>query len=337
MTLTELLAYSLFHGPAPTGAVSVSDAKSQGVVALVHDALLALQEQGHEVPVSRQEMFMAAMLTDGVERSNRRREEMLRTFAARLKREKGIDTVVVKGSSLARHYPVPLHRECGDNDIYLGPRAHEADAWLRDMGVAVDDSDPRHSSFILNGIAFENHAYLMYPRRPGDATCDPAWQTEQIGEGLHVLTPPYEALFTAAHAEHHAVFHNECVGLRQVVEWARLLPHLDYEAYNALKRDRFGDLLTQYCVATFRLEPPRGWRPLSERALTDFPAIYLVEQPRSKHALVRVFRRSMKYIRYRHTYREVYGESPFRRFYLRNLTQAIHQVLTGHQRAEGRQ
>ena len=303
----------------------------QGITAITYDRLC----QAKDTP--RPLLMHLASLTDGIERFNRRREAALLDFAAQVKEALGLDTVVVKGSSLARYYPVPLHRECGDNDIYFGPQAPRVDAWLRSLGIEVDNRDPRHSSFHWKNIAFENHAYLLYPLHPGDTSLEPQWQTVRVGENILFLTPPYEALFVAAHAEHHALFHNEAANQRQLLDWCYLLPHLDYEAFNAIKRDRFGDLLTQYCVATYGSTPPQGWQPLSPRALSHFPTLFLTPQPRHPLALVRVARRSWKYLRYGRTYREIYGESPFRRFYLRNITHAIHQLLTGQQRAEGRQ
>ena len=91
--------------------------------------------------------------------------------------------------------------------------------------------------------------------------------------------------------------------------------------------DRFADLMTQWCVANLGIAAPDGWEPLSERCLREFDPMYLYEQKRSRWAAVRVAKRSRKYLRYGTSYKEIYGISPFRKFYFKNVGTALKQAV----------
>ena len=347
--LVTLLKYGLLHGREPQLPITaaqwervVADAKRHAVTALVYDAVNKLAS-AHGEAVPKEVLFRLFSRAETIGDDNRRREAALRHFAQSVYDTLGVDTVVVKGSSLARCYPSPLHRECGDNDVWFPhDLGLQVDDFLRRHGVSIDTRDPRHSSFIFDGVPFESHRYLSYPATAGDDSREPLWLTCPMEAHLLQLVPSHAALFTAAHLVRHAVFFNEALPLGKLLDWAMLLQRgFDYEEFNRVKEgsdvDRFADLLTQFCVNTFGVSAPRGWRPLSDRALCDFDALFLSPQPRHRWAVVRVVRRLAKYIRYRRTYREVYGCSPFRRFYWRNILQATHQLLTGSHRAQGRE
>lgn len=359
--LIALLKYSLFDGPQPLLNLKLADwkkllhdAQKQGVVAMIYDAIQQLPEE-YRPPKSV--LFHFASLTETIEHENQRREKALCDFAQLIQEELSLHTVVVKGSSLARLYPQPLHRECGDNDLYMGDNAIIVDDFLISKGVNVDQKDPRHSSFQFDGIPFENHYYLLYNGR------DIQWKSVVMEElntsnvrqialndekawlknasdktSIRRLIPEQEALFVAAHIEHHAVFFNEPIFLRKLVDWALLLANgsVDYSELNKIKKgtdiDAFVDLLTQYCISIFDITPPQCWHPLSNAALKAFEPIYINEQKRHKLAVVRVLRRSFKYIRYANIYKEIYGQSPFKRFYINNIKQATIQLLKGQPR-----
>ena len=341
--LISLLKYHLFGGEAPTLPNSKETwadllilSKKHGVTALVYDALEAYFKANPAPKPPRETLVQLATHSSTIESDNKRRELALIHFSKRLFGEKGIKTTVIKGSSLARLYPNPLHRECGDNDIYLGSHAATADHWVMSLEIKVDTKDPRHSSFVFENAEFENHAYLLYPPRVGDTTDEPDWQTTPWPkqEALCRLIPEQEALFLASHLEHHAMFFDEELALGKILDWALLLQsgELDYHAFNLLKKgtaiDRFADLLTQYCVATFAIPAPDGYNPLSQPTFLAFPTLFLSPHPRHKAALVRVWRRGGRYLRYNKEYKEIFGESPFARFYLRNVLQALKQLVT---------
>lgn len=339
--LVPLLRYSLFDGPRPSlgsdasvWEAAVAEARREAVSALFYDAVRRYCDEGGESPLPPALLFRLASMAETVGNDNLRRLRSLKDFAAKVYGALGVDTTVVKGFSVARHYPERMHRESGDNDVWFPPEVSlRVDELMRDEGVAVDTKDPRHSSFDYGGICFENHRYLLYPRRVGDVGCDPRWQTVPLGSHVVALTPSHEALFVASHIEHHAVFFDEPVRLRHLVDWALMVRQLDYGEFREVKApfevSRFADLLTQYCVRLFDIPAPEGWKPLSLRALDAFEPMFVQVPPRHRWAVVRVWRRTWKYIRYGRVYREIYGQSPIRRFYWDNVTQALAQFLSG--------
>lgn len=74
----------------------------------------------------------------------------------------GLQTVVVKGLSLAACYPVPSSRACGDIDLFFEPR--EQDAYRRGnalLGNADAQCDGKHAEFLVDGVSVENHYTLL--------------------------------------------------------------------------------------------------------------------------------------------------------------------------------
>lgn len=76
--------------------------------------------------------------------------------------EAGIPAVVLKGSAAAIYYPKPDYRTMGDIDLIVQPELFEkAYAVLEQKGyIHLDEMNPRHESFIKNGIHIELHRYF---------------------------------------------------------------------------------------------------------------------------------------------------------------------------------
>ena len=79
-----------------------------------------------------------------------------------------IDTLVLKGTSLAQYYPQPELREFGDVDLYFYSRHDEADDIVhRELGVTIIDNSHHHTKYDLRGITVESHRDFLnrnYPR-----------------------------------------------------------------------------------------------------------------------------------------------------------------------------
>lgn len=341
--LRGLIGYGLFGGPNPfreqRNPHSVVDwqmlfdeSRRQAVTALLHDAILMLPKEQRP---SRKELFHFMSLTQTVESDNRLREEALVAFHEEVTALMGVPTVVVKGSSMAGYYPNPLHRECGDNDLYTGVDTEQVVRRLETMGVAVDRKDPRHASFTYHDVDFEAHNYLLYH---GD---DPHWNTTPLAlkgqktnvDGLLHLPAEEEAYFLAKHIEHHAVFFHKPVRLRDLVDWSLLLgvDGFDMNRLRVLKKgsdvEHFAELMSLACNEFFGLRidchPPAGLD------VADFERLYMQCPERHRLSVVRVVRRSWKYLRYGRQYRILYGQSMFGRFYFRNIFVAIRNIFQG--------
>ena len=337
MMLASLLQYGLFaDAPLPSGLplsesewqALFDESRRQAVTALTYDAILMLPA---EVRPSRKVLFRFYSLAQTIEDDNRRREKALDDFMELCRRKLDCVPTVVKGSSLACLYREPLHRECGDNDLLTGVDTERVGAMVEGMGIAVDRKDPRHISFMFEKTTFECHSYLLYHND------DPEWHSCRIAnsETLQGLPAEESAFFLAKHCEHHAVFFHNPVRLRTLIDWCLLLGSkgFDFDAFDCMKRgtdvDVFADLMTLYCQQLFGVVLRDGLTTLQAKGLKadDFYNIYMLCPERHRRAVVRVARRSWKYLRYGRQYRAIYGRSMFRRFYLQNLRVAIGQHL----------
>ncbi|MCR4828948.1 MAG: nucleotidyltransferase family protein [Bacteroidales bacterium] len=355
--LNSLLSFSLFgttnpfdYKPQLTAAQwleLVDEAASQGVTALLYDAVQKLPEEQRP---PRRELFQLTSTTMTIEQDNSRRHATLLHFATLLQQQLDITPVVVKGSSLARLYPVPLHRECGDNDIFTGVDTARVNGYARSLGVDVDESNFRHSYFSFHGVDFECHHRLLYREKEPQWRSIP-WQTgnEDFGSSdsgfsdstdfsnvslLRRLVPEQEARFLAAHMEYHAVFFHQPIRLRSLIDWTLLLlsPDMDYEKLSKEMQGTelacFVHLLSRYCLHRFHFDNGDipTWQQLGMTP-SDFEQLYLHIAPRHPNPIVRVSRRSLHYLRYARLYRRIYGQSMFRRFYLSNIATAVRNHL----------
>lgn len=325
--LTQLIRFGFFGGSHPTSYIQhlssadwqqlFDESRRQAVTALLYDAILLLPKE--QCP-PRSILFHFTSMTQTIEHDNLLREKALESFHREVVKPLDLHAVVVKGSSLATLYPNPLHRECGDNDLYTGHDTERLSRHLETIGIEVDRKDPRHISFVYHDVDFEAHSYLLYH---GD---DPQWETEPHS-AFTVLSSPFSAFFIAKHTEHHAVFFHKPLRMRDLVDWSLLLSGegFDMERLREVKKgsdvDVFSELMTLYCNSIFGLnldcQVPSGL------SADDFYNLYLCCPERHHLALVRVFRRSAKYFRYSRQYRLIYGQSMFRRFYLKNIFVAI--------------
>ncbi len=328
-TLSQLLRYGLFGGDCPLATEPLSEeewsalfdeSRRQAVTALAFDAILKLPRQQRP---RRGVLFHFMSMTQTIETDNRRREQALSDFSAFLYDKLSLPTVVVKGTSLASYYPEPLHRECGDNDLYTGAATPAIEQLIRGMGHDVDNEDERHAAFLFEETMFECHNRLLYHND------DPVWTTVPLSGNLMHLPAEEEAFFVAKHIEHHAVFFNEPIRLRDLVDWCRLLMSegFDYERLNQLKKgtdvEVFADLMTAYCYALFGIRAGTETSDIKGVSPLLFKRLYMDCPERHRLAIVRVARRSWKYMRYGREFRKIYGQSMFRRFYINNVINAI--------------
>lgn len=89
-------------------------------------------------------------------------QDVIRVMERRL-----IDTLVLKGSTLAQYYPQPELREFGDVDLYFYARHDEADNIARrELGVTILDNSPHHTKYDLRGVTVESHRDFLNRRYP---------------------------------------------------------------------------------------------------------------------------------------------------------------------------
>ncbi len=249
-------------------------AKEQGVEAIVLDGYRKFLSKNPDVVNDfikpETELLLLAAYGRSLisENKNRKQQTALLKLSEILEREK-IPFLIMKGFACGQYYPNPLHRSCGDIDIYPGDKFNESNQALRSSGIDVDDYYYRHSASTINEVNIENHKILCDLRGPKDQTLALEAQLEAEGKksitngkdvvvngvcisGAKFPTANFNVLFLPWHVSAHFEF--ERVTIRHLLDWALFLTNegkeIDIEMFREAKRmytfgySKFADLLT---------------------------------------------------------------------------------------------
>ena len=166
-------------------------------------------------------------------------------------RANNIEPVLLKGQGVAQNYRNPLHRQCGDIDLFTGYDFYkEVNSLLLPDVTRIDEECFKHIGFEWHGVTIENHRVLNTLNSPA---ANKKFQTEiarwyrtgemrklQVGDCTANVPPlTFDAVYILIHSVLHAL--NEGIGLRQICDWACLLHHhkemLDKAAVRRLLRE----------------------------------------------------------------------------------------------------
>lgn len=177
--------------------------------------------------------------------------------------------VLLKGQGTAALYPNPLHRTCGDIDVYAGKDFQFLEEYFSTKGFQRTGNSEKHSEYMYKGVMVENHRYvalffcpwLAYRLRKLVGECfSEELPFRRIGhEEVRVFPPWFEALFGVIHFRTH--LHLEGIGWRQLCDWwlikQQLLREEDesraqYMRYKkglrALRLKRMEELMEELCT-----------------------------------------------------------------------------------------
>lgn len=143
-------------------------------------------------------------------------------------KENSFRMMLLKGYGLSRDYPVPQHRPCGDVDIYQFGRQEEADKALEArFGIAIDNSEHKHSVFNFKGVHVENHYDILnvYSHKSNaylDAELKDMAEkkTEKCvvgGTEVYLPSPDFNALYLLRHTSAH--LSGAEITLRHLLDW----------------------------------------------------------------------------------------------------------------------
>lgn len=150
-----------------------------------------------------------------------------------LANENGITAILFKGQGVAQNYRFPLHRNCGDIDLYIGEDNFEKlNSLLRKEATNEFEENYKHTSITWHSVTIENHRILTELSAPkGNRKLQAEinrwynmkdFRKRVIGDVEVLLAPlPFDTAYVLVHAVQH--FLNEGVGLRQVCDWACML------------------------------------------------------------------------------------------------------------------
>ena len=212
-------------------------AKAQTVLGLIANEILKREELASLFSLQYRDRLN--YFVQGNFYNSQKQNGSLATLVLKL-REQGIDPILLKGQGVARNYPMPELRQCGDLDIYVGPenyaKACEMVSAMSNEGESHKvDEDQKHYHTKVGHAYIEVHQYtdVYYPKRLNNVY--QKISDEGLNKGLvpldfcgvKVLTPTadFNAFFIFNHFWHHFV--TDGVGLRHLCDWTLLL-HANY-------------------------------------------------------------------------------------------------------------
>ncbi len=200
----------------------------QAVQGLVCDALLK-----NNVKLEQSDVFEAIALQQQIEQQNRIVNHELVKFVRELEQE-GIDYIVVKGQTMASHYPNPLARMPGDVDMYfVNENYDKVKKYVeKQIGEELEKySDGKHVEFLRNGVIFELHDTLSQlatkkHQRYFNQFIDEVIKHSDVTVTIDVypvrtLPATYNILYTFMHLFFHMTAQG--IGLRQFCDLAVLI------------------------------------------------------------------------------------------------------------------
>lgn len=137
--------------------------------------------------------------------------------------------MVLKGYACSLDWPNPMHRPCGDIDIWQFGQWKEADdALATEKGIKIDGSHHHHTVFEWQGITVENHYdFINVHAHKSSAELEKVYKrlgeddghtVDVLNEKVYLPSPNLHALFLIRHMVSH--FAAAEITLRQVLDWA---------------------------------------------------------------------------------------------------------------------
>ena len=217
---------SLFQGEVDWNAI-VKLAREQTIMGVVYDGLITLPKE------LRPERTILLQWTNAllqVENNNQlMNDELWKLFANY--EVNGISPILMKGQGLAQNYPNPLHRQCGDIDVYVGKDNFEkANKLLVALGGNIINVSSRRALCKWNVLTVENHCRITefgslkanrFLRKEMKQVCN-SNRKVKIGEyDIRLLPLELDVMFVLVHLLLHFIY--EGIGLRQICDWACML------------------------------------------------------------------------------------------------------------------
>ncbi len=220
-------------------------ALEQSVLGLIANKVLDLPQ---ECLPNREMCLTFALQIQMIEQANKKQNKELTRLKDDYDKE-NLPFVLIKGQSLAFHYPQPLLRSCGDIDVYLYEKGdyERANKWAKNQGYRLQGCAVYEQLYWRNGTAVENHLHLMhYGRKKYDKTLERILSKVILEKGFsklelnnrvyEVLPLELNAVYIFIHILHHFAYLG--IGFRQICDWLIFLEKhkslLDIEGFQSM-------------------------------------------------------------------------------------------------------
>ena len=261
----------------------VMSAKSQSVLGVVAQVMLSDEDVSSQLPQDMKAR-LKKFLMNNLLTHNLLNNTLIKVVSTL--REGGVESVLLKGQGLARNYPQPELRQCGDIDLYVGlengERVHDL---LSPIAEKVDGKEyitvGKHYHVTMpGGVEVEVHRYTdnhltkkleeTYQAASAKGTTEGLVVYDFAGTPVNTPSDEFNAFFVFNHLFHH--FLTSGIGLRQFCDWMMFLHarkgKLDLEYLRKLLIDM--DMLMPWqafgCVLVDKLGMPEDEFPFFDRA-----------------------------------------------------------------------
>ena len=234
---------------------------------------------------------------DRVERNNKRMDVVLKDLI-KVFVDNGLCPVLQKGQGVADMYSEPLHRECGDIDLYFPedlslrqaqrpektaqrPEKTENDKaveLVRSHGAKVENMPDGSQNYEWQGIEIEQHPTIVDLCSPSagkwikELDEEPGFIPSPLADGLRVPSLELNALLLNTHILKHAL--GKGIGLRQMCDLAMVYHRISGEA----RREELGERI----FSLYRRAGILKWSRLLHSFLVDIIGLPAEELPYSE-------------------------------------------------------
>ena len=163
-----------------------------------------------------------------------------------------VQIVLIKGISMARHWPDPLRRPASDIDIYTGEDWDIVEQWARKNATHIEgeDSEGKHTAWDWRGVHFEHHRRYLDgspAERPVEQWLEAQPTVRYKKIDLQRLNPEAERVFCLMHMARHFEEY-ESIQIRHLLDWWYLMREQQVDASLVLEQlglTRFAALMTR--------------------------------------------------------------------------------------------
>lgn len=221
--MLTLLRFSLSGHKPDTLAFSYKEwediywlARKHGVVTMINDAIELLP------PDCQPQGDIALSWTLSAERTRyhfNHQAEVLQTIDSMAKAE-GLPYILLKGITLARLYPHPDSRACGDIDICFPHNYERGNALLGNPNAPIDG---KHTEIPIDGVTVENHLHFLDLNYVSQRRAEKyIWDAIDSGTADHTLPPMANMVYLLMHTVCHLTAKFK-LPMRNIIDWGIFL------------------------------------------------------------------------------------------------------------------